>query len=196
MTRIKRIFVDYGGTLSLLTILTVSLSANVWLGLGAIRAAQPRIGGIQQGQIIPSLPVTTPDGQATTLTFVGQRPTILYVLSPECSWCQRNEANIVELARAKARDFRVIGVSVGRQPKSLAGYLKRHPLPFEVFQLASEELGLQLGFTATPQTAIVDDSGRATRVWVGAYLERSNREIAQVFGVTLPGLMRDTPPAR
>jgi hypothetical protein len=169
--------------------LAASLALNVALGwkvqsLTARPATRP--GGVQAGTVLPSIPVVGLDGASATLSFRDPRPTILYVLSPHCGWCTRNQANIAALARAHGRRFRFVGLSIARD--GLASYAERAQLGFPIFALAAERLIAELDLQATPQTVVVSPAGRVERVWVGAYLQ-SQPEIERFFGVELPGLI-------
>jgi hypothetical protein len=48
-----------------------------------------------------AIPVIDALGSRTEIRFDSDRPTVLYVLSPRCGWCSRNEDNIRALALAK-----------------------------------------------------------------------------------------------
>jgi hypothetical protein len=179
-----------------LCVLVASLSLNVALGwkVRSLAAGPParaagapmRAAGVQVNTVVPAIPTVGTDGQSGTLTFRDPRPTVLYIFSPRCGWCTRNEANIAALASAQSSRFRFIGVSVVKD--GLASFAGGAKLGFPIFALASEQLGHELGFQdVTPQTVVVRPGGKVDRVWVGAYL-RSQPEIERFFNVQLPGL--------
>ncbi len=78
--------------LVLLLLLLASLSLNVYLGWK-----------VKQGDAVPNLPqkvalgtrvepitVSSADGVVQTISYRGtDKPTVLYILSPDCIWCER-----------------------------------------------------------------------------------------------------------
>jgi hypothetical protein len=44
--------------------------------------------------------------------------------------------------------------------------------------------------SATPQTLLIDSSGRIVHSWIGAYAGTVGKEIEDVFKIKLPGLVR------
>ncbi len=179
--------------LLLLSLLAASLSLNVFLGwkvsgsvgLGTLR------GGIQAGALLRSLNVVDADGTKVELKFVGQEsPTLLYVLSPTCGWCSRNQENIAAIARGAASRYRVAGLSTTSD--GLPQYLLRVAPPFHVYSMDSAKIPQNVDFKVTPQTVVIGTDGTVQRAWVGAYTENRVAEIERFFSVKLPGLRPDT----
>src|SRR5262245_46315053 len=81
---------------ALVSVLALSLTLNVWLGWKVSRGGAPAAsGGLAQGTELRSLGVLAADAkEETRLRLDDGIPTVLYVLSPSCHWCARNEANI------------------------------------------------------------------------------------------------------
>jgi len=127
------------------------------------------------------------DGKPLTISYDGtNKPTVLYVISPSCIWCRRNQANINKLMDSKAGDFRFIGLSLG--DSGLKEYIEEHHFKFPVYTGLKEETIRLLGLGGTPETIVVSPEGKILKVWVGAYVERLRPEVEAFFGVELPGL--------
>jgi hypothetical protein len=85
--------------------LAISLCANVALGvavsrmLPAVATAQNQTSkqapnGPAVGTPVSDVKLQAMDGSASQLTLTAaDRPTVVYVFSPSCHWCERNLAN-------------------------------------------------------------------------------------------------------
>lgn len=175
------------GTAVLVAALSVSLGLNVYQGL-KLRGAFAPATGVHAGAKLPtSLPVLDQDGKPALLNFAeDSRPTVVYVLSPLCGWCKRNEANIKTLMADAGSHFRFVGLSIEGQ--NLKEYIAENHAPFPVYLVSSQEQIKSLHLDGTPQTLVVDATGKVKKAWQGAYLESNQKEIEKFFGVKLPGL--------
>lgn len=174
------------GTAALMLALCSSLGLNVFL---AHQAGYPRkaVVVLKENMKLPSpLPLLDADGKPVSLAFDDQRPTVLYVLSPQCGWCKKNESNIKTLTAAADSRFRFVGVSLN--PENLKEYIAAGRAPFPVYQVASREEMEKLGLSATPETIVVGPGAKIQKVWTGAYMQQNQPEIEKYFGVKLPGL--------
>jgi hypothetical protein len=175
----------------MLTVLGISLSLNVWLGsrLRALTTVQAR-GGLKIGTSLPSIPVRSLDGTKATLTF--NQPTMVYVLSPGCVWCELNHASILALASATRHDYAWVGLSLHPDSAAVKAYLTRWPLPFDVLLPETDVLG-RLSINATPTTIVVDAGGQIRQAWVGAFTGDRLESARAFFGRWLPNASRDLP---
>jgi peroxiredoxin len=126
------------------------------------------------------------DGKRVELSFDRGLPTVLYYFSSTCAWCQRNWANVTALSEASGDRYRVVAVSAER---NLRPFVAKKGLRLEVLEQLSEETVLALGLGGTPITIVIGADGVVTHEWRGAYSERIGRQIEDLFGVTLPGLL-------
>lgn len=171
----------------LLLVLTGSLSGNVVQLYRYERLTHPTELGVRLGAVLRPFVVVGRDGKRTQLDFSGSKPTVIYVMSPLCGWCKRNQANITSLALQKARDYQFVGLST--TDNQLKDFWKSTKLPFPVYSVPSADVlsRYHLG-DETPQMAIVDSAGRVGRVWHGALSGDGLTEVEKYFGVRLPGL--------
>lgn len=176
----------------LLLLLFASLSLNVYLGW-QVRRAQPALNipkntfRLSPGTKVEPIKVSGPDGKELTISYdLSDKPTVFYVLSPSCIWCERNKANIEKLAETKRNDFRFIGLSLSEP--GLQGYLEGHNLNFPVYTRLTSETIAAFGLGSTPQTIVVSPDGRVLKNWTGAYIERIQSEVESYFEIQLPGL--------
>jgi peroxiredoxin len=174
--------------LFLLLLLIASLSLNVYLGWkvkrGNVAANAPV--KVAPGTRVEPIRASSLDGKSQTISYQDtDKPTVLYVLSPNCPWCDRNRENIAKLTEMGDR-FRFIGLSLTEA--GLKEYIERQQLKFPVYTHVAAEAMTSLGLGATPQTIVISPEGRVLKNWSGAYSERTLSEIEEYFQTRLPGL--------
>lgn len=175
----------------LLAMLLLSLAGNVTLGwevLDLRRKLSPKIESRVDFFVPSSLLVSSPGGIRHTITFLGDKPTVLYITDRKCSWCARNVDNIITLAEQRSKTFRFIGLTRG-DPRSL-NEPTNYALPFPVFGDLTPEDWERLSFLGTPQTLVVSERGHVIHNWIGSYQGQVGDAIEAYFKVTLPGLRK------
>ena len=169
-------------------LLVASLSLNVYLGWRVKRGSvDPDIPHkVEPGTIVGPITALSLDGTAQTISYrETAKPTVLYVLSPECIWCERNRDNIAKLTELGDR-FRFVGISLTE--RGLSEYVKKYQFKFPIYMRVTPESMTSLGLGTTPQTIVISPEGRVLKVWSGAYTERTRGEIEEYFQTRLPGL--------
>src|SRR5438105_4500213 len=82
----------------LLLLLLASLSLNVYLGWKIKQSPSlnvRRIANLPSGAKVNPVDATGLDGRQQTISYNDtDKPTVFYVLSPSCIWCERNRKNI------------------------------------------------------------------------------------------------------
>jgi peroxiredoxin len=127
------------------------------------------------------------DGKPHTISYQDTgKPTVLYVLSPDCIWCDRNRENIAKLTELGDR-FQFIGLSLTNA--GLRDYVTKHQLKFPVYTNLTPETVTSLGLGTTPQTIVISPEGRVLKNWTGAYDDRKRGEIEEYFETRLPGVI-------
>lgn len=176
----------------LLTLLLASLTLNVYLGRSVAvlkndLAVRARPVELMKGAIVQPITVSDLYGKQQSISFTdGGKPTVLYVLSPTCKWCERNMQNVKALTDLGGGNFRFIGLSLGEE--SLDEYVAANHFTFPIYKNPTPETIRALGLESTPQTIIISPDGRVLRSWVGAYGESLRPEVEAYFGIKLPGL--------
>ena len=121
------------------------------------------------------------------LSYVNtDRPTVLYVFTPPCHWCERNMDNIKELVARKGDEFRFIGISLAKE--GLPDYVAKNGLAMPVFTELSDETKKAYGIGSTPHTIVVSPEGKVLQSWTGAYTGDKQKQVEGFFGIQLPGL--------
>lgn len=177
-------------TFFLMALLMASLSLNVFLGVKAQRLGS-RLDEHESPEKIPVGAAAAPlravnvAGQPETINFgEAGKPTVVYIFSPSCGWCDRNLESIKALASLKSNSFRFLAVSL--MDASLERYAKRHGLDIPLYKNPSPDNVRDLRLRSTPQTLVISPEGRVLQNWIGAYLGRTKKEVETFFSVRLP----------
>jgi len=143
-------------------------------------------GNIQPGESVPALQAKTNDGKPVSFSYgTSETALVIYVLSPTCQWCEKNQQSVEALASSIGKKYRFIGLSL--ESNDLKRYLEEKNVSFPVYTepaittYSSYKLG-----NGTPQTIVVSGQGTVLKNWHGAYSGSVKSEIEQYFGVHLP----------
>lgn len=175
----------------LLVILAISLALNVVLGwkvqsLSTYIESKSRPNKVIEGVNISAIAAVGIDEEKKTIACaIGDKPTVLYVFSPTCIWCDRNLNNVKALKSKVEQSHRFIGISLSSD--GLSEYANLHQLDFPIYKQPSQETIKQLGLGSTPQTIVISPQGKVLKSWVGAY-GSSKPEVESYFGLKLPGV--------
>ncbi len=130
-------------------------------------------------------PIQTKDSNEAVLTESFQNrntPTIVYIFSPDCSWCTRNLSNIKILLAQTKDKYRFIGLSL--DSKGLQEYIAQHQLDFSIYTNLTEDTALAYK-GGTPRTFVVSDDGVILKSWFGAYNGENRKEVEDYFKIRL-----------
>jgi len=178
------------GTLSLAVMLALSLGLNVYLARRVDFRRPAPFNALRENAKLPAaISLLDADGKSAELSFSAYPSTVIYVFSPECPWCRRNEANIRALVAAAGARYRMIGISTVNT--NLKSYIAEGHTPFPVYVMKSPDQMRQLGLAGTPETLVVGADGRVEKVWTGAYLTPTRAQVEKYFNITLPGMKSD-----
>lgn len=172
----------------LLALLALSLAANVWLGLKVrqARPAGPPDVKLHAGDMLPPLQVLDAEGRPATLTAADDtRPTVLYLYSHSCGWCQRNQPAVAALARQAGERFRLVGLCMGPPESCARG--EGDP-PFPLYAGLKPKQIVDLGLGSVPQTIVVSPGGRIAQIFRGAWVQSQRDDVQSYFKVELPVL--------
>lgn len=139
---------------------------------------------LKVGETIPSLEGRALDGKPALVSF--RKPTVIYILSPDCAWCHRNVANINALKDAVSGKYDVVGVSLS--PIALREHTESARYTFPILASASQNTLIALKVAGTPTTVVVSTDGKVVRAWSGVFVGTNASEIEEFFSIRLPGL--------
>ena len=135
------------------------------------------------GTIAPPLLVEDGNGNHHWLEWDKlERPLVIYVFAPGCSWCDRNSGSVQALIVQRHKRFDVIGISLsGSEPGDDSLTLADVPTYYVSSQ--ARRAGYALG--ATPETIVIEKPGLVLGHWLGAYTPPLARQIEGLLGVRL-----------
>lgn len=181
------------GLLSLMSILLIlSGVMNVLLNCKVIslRSSLESLGKLGVGQSIQPIVAHGLDGSTIKIEFSNNKlPTILYVFSPECVWCTRNQENFKAVVSALDGKYRIIGLSLS--DASLESYVADNDLSFPVYKNIDESSKEALRLGTTPHTLVISPDNKVMKNWKGAYVGNQKEDIEQFFQIQLPGIKVD-----
>lgn len=123
--------------------------------------------------------------ESATIGYAGSKPpTVLYILSPTCGWCARNEPSVKQLIAQKSGEYRFIAISLTMD--GAAKYATDHGLGIPLYADVSESIMKAYKIGGTPQTIVVSSSGVVLANWSGAYLGKQKDQIEKFFSIELP----------
>lgn len=139
------------------------------------------------GKTVSSLNVQNLKGENIKIDYKDTRqPTVIYVFSPDCIWCERNLQNTKYLYEKTQNQYHFIGLSL--QKDSADKYSQEKELLFPVYYNPSDLNRIEYNFRATPATFVISPEGKVGKLWSGAYDNATLEDIENFFELKLPGL--------
>jgi hypothetical protein len=145
------------------------------------------------GMIVPPIVATyLLTGSTETVSYSRySQATVVYVFSPTCSWCARNQANLAALVKASGQRFHFIGLSL--DDHGAAEYAAKTRMGFPVYTGVSAEFATAVHLGGTPQTIVISPSGEVIANWIGSWSGAQQHEIEVFFKTKVPGLSAVSP---
>jgi peroxiredoxin len=171
--------------------LLLSVGLNILLARKVrllVAGSPPRVSEplLKEGSIVQPITAKRLGGQMEAISYGGRElPTVLYVFTPQCSWCARNLDNFKALIQKSNHGYRLLGLSLTED--GLAHYVAKNNLAIPVY-FASKDVQKAYQLGVTPQTLVISPEGRVLKDWAGAYAGQQKSQIEDFFGVKLPGL--------
>ena len=169
-------------------LLAVSLIFNVTL-VARLRpgSTAPKRPSPVLGSSVPEIVAYRLGGAKETVRLVGtDRPTLLYVLRPDCHWTLQNMPNFNALSDASGREFSVVGLSLSAL--GLAEFVQGYHVSVPIYYGADPRVIERLGVSGTPETLLISTRGTVLRSWRGAYSPKVQKEIGSQLQLQFPGL--------
>lgn len=180
--------------LFLLGLLAISLSLNVYLAVrlrlhpSAFNGQAARIQGasaLQRGGPFSKskIEVRRSDGHVGALQLNTDRPTIVYVFAPTCSWCQRNKAAVNDLAIRTRPRYSFVALAL--EETGVKEFLAGTPLQQSAASLVNADDKVRLSLGGIPQTLVVSETGVVLERWPGAYIAETKDAVERYFQTSL-----------
>jgi len=178
---------------AMMFIVALSLASNLYLAYTISNLAAnptPKF----SARVPLSIGVSAPDISAKNLAGTDEKisfkeidkPSIIYVFSPSCIWCNRNQENLETIIASKRATHRIIGVSLASE--GVKEYVAKHNFDFPVYVNLTPDTVRAYNLGGTPQTIVISSSGKVEQNWEGAFVGEVKSEVEKYFGIALPGI--------
>lgn len=165
-------------------ILVLSLASNIALAYVIHRDRTPQAPpGPKVGEMVGTL--TGFDDSGAKITIPGDsrgRPTVLYVFSQSCVWCERTMPALRTLIPKDSSHFRFVAVDISAPFAPSRPYLSANNLAFEASFHPDPETRTHIGAEGTPTILVVDTTGRVEKVFNGALIGTTLRSATEYLG--------------
>jgi len=173
-----------------LAALALSLGVNVYLGLVIVRPkGGPSAHSMSVGAAFPALTLHDLSGKEVRVVWPSSdnKPTVIYIFSPTCIWCQRNLENFKAMGDPARSEYRFLPISL--TSSGLSRYVQKYGLVFPVFAEPVAAQGGAFAYSGTPETLVISPNGTVKRVWRGAFTGSVKSEVESYLGLRLPGVI-------
>lgn len=149
----------------------------------ALLGKEPEV--LKPGQQVPPFTARTTSGQRQVVTYSDRAKTVLLVFLPHCEACERSVPHWKEIITACARNnYQVLGISLDNGPNTTE-FLMSHGLRLNTLVDMDAHTRDVYKFSLTPQTIVIDNSGKVQKIWPGAFRQDTKQQVEQYFGISL-----------
>lgn len=140
---------------------------------------------LKPGQQAPPFAAKNLSGQRQVLNYADHAKTVLLVFLTQCEACERSLPYWREIKTACARNqYQIFGISLDDGPKTNV-FLMSNGLNFEAFVDIDAKTREAYKLSLTPQTIVIDNSGKVERIWPGAFRRETKLEVEEYFGISV-----------
>ena len=142
---------------------------------------------LKVGTPVPPFTAMRVGGGSETISYSeSEQPTVLYVFTPQCVWCQRNLENLKTIIKERHGEYRFVGISLTED--AVEKYVAENDLGIPVYIGISAEARTLYKMGSTPETIVISADGKVVQAWGGAYVGEAKSQVESYFHVTLPGI--------
>jgi len=180
----SRLFQPVNALIVVSLVLNVALARRIQILNGRI-AFIIDANALKVGAPVNPIELIDMKGERTRLTYDALGvPTLIYVMSPGCVWCESNNINMNALVGQAGARYRMFVVSLVKEGAD--EYRSKHGVSAPIWLLPPEaQRALAVG--GTPTTVLISPKGMLLAKWVGAFRKRDIDDIEKQLNVTLPG---------
>jgi uncharacterized membrane protein YphA (DoxX/SURF4 family) len=120
---------------------------------------------LAEGDKLPPLNVIDMNKEKSTIDFSGAKQTLLFIFSPHCKPCQKNQANWQAIVAGIRDSMPVLGISTLGFEETLDYFINNEP-NYQVF-VPDDESFAAYRVDYVPLTILVDNNGLVKEVWKG-----------------------------
>jgi thiol-disulfide isomerase/thioredoxin len=148
-------------------------SATTWALCGSARAEW------DTGSAVTLPPLTQFDGTPLDAAALKGKVVIVEFWASWCPFCARQNPHIEALYRThRARGLEVVGVSIDKDSKAAADYMRKHAYTFKAGLATPEWMRIYRLRRGLPQLYVIGRDGRVLRIEQGEMLDDEIRDLA------------------
>jgi len=137
------------------------IGVSVWYGLPAAPAH------VKEGDIAPAF--TLKDLRGTEQSLPRGKVLLLNFWATWCPPCRQEMPSMAALhQKLKDHGLKIVAVSVDRDQRELAGFVREYSIPFEVLHDGSADISRRYGVFRYPESFLIDRSGKVRIHLIGA----------------------------
>lgn len=187
-----RALLSFNSVLTLFLVCSVVINVMLSLRVSALKKeadAAAHGQNLKPGTPVPRMEAKSLDGSPASVSYEGALPTVFYVFSVTCHWCEQNLDNIKALSASASGRYRFVGISLDRDdPTVVSDYAAKNGLAFPIYYSPSLATLKSYKLGGTPHTIVVTPDGKVVNDWAGAYNLETRAEVENFFSVSLPGI--------
>ncbi len=147
-------------------------------GLAAWSRAEPRA-----GERLPPWDGIKLEG---TMPEIAGRVLLVDFWASWCAPCKASFPDLAEIHRDYAqRGVTIVGISVDKDARAYAAFLRRHAPPFATLRDAQQEYATAVGVPAMPTSLVVGRDGRIREVFPGYHGEKTGTALRAALDAAL-----------
>lgn len=185
----KSDFLNHSVIVTILLIFSVSinllLAYTLWENRKSYSALENAIEydkGVLPGEKVPSLTAFDLNNEEINISY-KDKPTVLYVFTPDCGWCLKNLENLKTLVTQTKNAYSFIGISL--KNNNLDQYIKNNEINFPIYHSPPKDVYRDYKMGRTPQTFVISPDGYVIATWAGAFEGENRKQIEEFFDVSL-----------
>jgi peroxiredoxin len=137
------------------------------LAVVIFRSMREHVTGI--GDMAPEFSITTDQGKTITPKNFGGKTLILNFWASWCQPCVDEAPSLAQLQQNLASSgVVVLGVSIDKNPKLYANFIKRFHLDIQTMRDPESEIPASFGTYKIPETYIIDKTGKVVQKFIGS----------------------------
>lgn len=130
--------------------------------------------------LVPKLPVRDLENHDVDLVVGSDdKPTVIYVFSPSCVWCERNASAVRSLAAQAPGRYTLVGLSLSSE--GLSEFISKHRMDFPVYKDLADPLVKLYAIGMTPEVLVLRPDGRLVARWRGAFFRGDTKALIERF---------------
>lgn len=152
----------------LMAMLSVSCGRSNALNGSKVEPVADSSSSIPAGIPAPQFTVKTPSGETRSLEDYRGKPLLVVFWATWCGNCMRELPSLSYMRNQISEDkLAMLAINLGENPATVASFLKKVPLPYEIGIDPRQKTADQFGVEAIPMMVLINKTGNMVRINFG-----------------------------